>query len=560
MNPKIVKLNKIQVVIGLEWELLDSGMSERKAVREILKKNHGVKSGVLVRSADVAVLGMQAVGQKRPSAPSGAALLALANQDAQANVTGQSSSIEDNQWIVIERLGEDEYWVVDIKDGVPLPGSDFVGSYEKVGLYLSEMIEGTGFKIFTADPDIQSMVGQQAITIPRSATDIIESLEKPSRGLLKTVSGVDPAIVLVLVGFVVLVAAFFGWGYYKRISQEHAMQAAAAARSSEQAQKLAADKKGYTDAVRKAVDDALEKGVASVNSALKTPSPRDAVGSWLNIIEKIPLNHSGWSTTQVECAMETPEKPICTVHMKRSADGIDRVLLTDYPSAQIVGNEASYVVRGPDLEDRPAEWNLLANANGLVMGLISDLQFMRNANISYIQSASKDITQAITMPTPPASVFKAADASASIPPPPVNTGIAKGQLGLSGKNLWQLKGLLNLMDQGGVSAISMNVDVSKMDSQSWQMQSDYFIRSLPAPILPIIMGPDGPITVELPARFRSLASAVPVQGGVSASEGHALSSPATGSSVSPAPPIQSQGPISLGLPENPNAAKNPFNP
>ena len=81
MNPKIIKLKDTQVVIGLEWELLE-GTSERKAQRDILKRNPGIKAGVLVRSADIAVLGLMAPGQKKPSVPSGAALLAISRSGA----------------------------------------------------------------------------------------------------------------------------------------------------------------------------------------------------------------------------------------------------------------------------------------------------------------------------------------------------------------------------------------------------------------------------------------------------------------------------------------------
>ena len=374
MNPKIVKLKDKQVIIGLEWELLE-GTSERKSQREILKRNPGVKAGVLVRSADIAVLGLMGPGQKKPSVPSGAAMIALANQDTQARVTGQSSSIEDNQWIVIERLSEDEFWVVDIKDGVPLPGADFVGSYEKVRSYLDEMLEGAGFKVFTSDVGIQELVDQKAIVVPRGAAEIIADLEKPARGNLKTISGVDPTIILVIVAFVAVVAAFFGWDYFQKASRERASQQQAQQRATEEAQRLAAEKKSYEEAIHKAVLDALDQGVASVNTALQTPVPGEVLGAWVDIVEGVPMNHSGWDVQAADCSMETPEVPACTIKLKRNEVGINRVLLEDYPEAIINGDEASYVVRGPELVLRSPSWNQLGNAQSMMMGLVSDLQF-----------------------------------------------------------------------------------------------------------------------------------------------------------------------------------------
>lgn len=546
MNPKIVKLNETSVVIGLEWELLDYGVAERKAVRDILKRNPGVKSGVLVRAADVATLGMMGAKEKKPSAPSGAALLALANQDAQARVTGQSSSIEDNQWIVVERLSEDEYWVVDIKDGVPLPGSDFVSGYEKVRLYLSEMIEGTGFKVFTTDPEIQQAVSHQAMTIPKGASELIEELEKPGRGNLKTLSGVDPAMVGVIVIFAVLVGGFFAWDWWKEQADRRAQQQMASQRASAEAQRLEQEKSEYIRAVEGAVNEALERGVESVNMALRTPSPRDVIRSWLDLVEQTPLNHSGWRTQSLECSMETPSQPACLVKLQRTEMGINRILMTDYPQVDIAGDEATYVVRGPDLALRTPSWSEVDSAQEFVMGLMSDFQFVRKTGLNYTQGESKDVVQAISMPTPPPSLFNPMDVDGAAPIPPINTGMAQGSLGLGGEDLWLLEGLSQLIDRSALSLTSMNVDVSGFVRQPWSAQGSFFIRTLPAPVIPVIPGPDGPITIALPSQYQSLASDTPTQGGVPATSAMPLP---LGDDAQDQPSVEDEGPISLGLPD-----------
>lgn len=560
MNPKIVKLKDTSVVIGLEWELLE-GASERRAQRDILKKNPGVKAGVLVRSADIAVIGLMAPGQKKPSVPSGAALLALANQDAQARVTGQSSSIEDNQWIVIERLGEDEFWVVDIKDGVPLPGADFVGSYDKVRTYLDDMLEGAGFKVFTSDPAIQELVDQKAMVVPSGAAEIIAELEKPARGNLKTVSGVDPVIILVIVGFLAIVGGFFAWDYFKKMSQQRAAQQQAAARASEDARRLAAEKAGYVESIEKAVLEALDQGVNTVNASLQTPSPGQVVDAWLGMVEALPMDHSGWTLERADCALETPEKPLCTVNLKRSAEGINRILLEDFPEAIISGDTATYVVRGPDLKPRTSDWHQVSSAHGMLVGLVSDLQFVRTVGLSYNQSESKDITQAVAMPTPPATVFKPGDTQQNTPPGPVNTGMAKGQLGLSGAGLWQVRGLAPLFERGSISALTLTVTLGGAGTHAWQLQTDYFVRSLPSPVLPVVIGPDGPITVAFPDKHKGLISREPVQGGVASSQATAPAEPGTPGTPSDAgveaPAAPSDEPLSIGLPEAPAPAPAP---
>lgn len=554
MNPKIVKLKDTEVVIGLEWELLNFAVSERKAVREVLKKNPGVKSGVLVRAADVATLGMMPSGHKRPAVPSGAALLALANQEAQAHATGQSSGIEDNQWVVVERLTEDEFWVVDVKDGVPLPGSDFVGGFEKVRTYLTEMLEGTGFKVFTTDEEIQAAVGHLAVMVPKDAAELIASVEKPSLGNLKTLSGVDPNAVLAVLGLVVLGLAYFGWSMWDDYQTKQQQQAAAAARASADAARLSAEKEEYAQAVRTAVLTALDQAVAGVNLALKSPSPREVIHAWYEMVGNVPLNHSGWRTQRVECLMETPTQPVCTVFLKRTVVGLNRVLMIDYPQAEISGDDASYVIRGPELVLREASWGDVDSARVFMGGLMSDLQFIRKTGLNYSQGESKDITQAVAMPTPPASLFTPTDTQAQPAVAPINTGMARGDLALGGDNLWLLTGLSQTLDRTGVALDSLSVDLADTDSQPWSAQGSFMVRTLPAPVIPVIDGPGGPITVDLPEKYRDLVGSGPATGGVSATTGMPLPAPAAPPGQDPADPDNppAQEPLSLGLPDAPS--------
>ena len=556
MNAKTVKLNNVSVVIGLEWELLDAGASEHKAKRDILKRNPGVKAGVLVRSVVAAVLGLLPPSQKKPSVPSGAALLALANQQAQLRGSVQSSGVEDNQWIVIERLGEDEYWVVDIKDGVPLPGSDFVGDLDKVRNYLADTVGGTNFKVFSSDEVVLRLAGLDTTTVHRGAGDIIADLEKPSRANLKPLSGLDPVVLIVIAAIVVGLVGYFGWAAYEKQARAQAAQMAAAQRATADARKLSEEKKNYVAAIEAAVIQALDAGVANVDAALQTSSPEEVLMAWSGMVEAVPLDHSGWATDRIECALESPTQPVCTVVLKRTPLSINRILLEDYPDAEIVANEASYVIRGPELVPRVANWSQLGNARALMIGLMSDLQFVRSTGLNYSQGESQDITQAVTLPAPPPSLFKPGDPKQATAPAPINTGVAKGQLGLSGQGLWQLQGLSTLIDQQGVAVVSLTVSLTGVD-QTWNAEAEFFLRSLPAPVLPVIVGPDGPISVALPERYKALAGGLPTQGGVDATEGLPLpdtAGPVEETSTNPPqdPALTDPaGPISLGLPDAP---------
>jgi len=563
VNPRIIKMENTQVILGLEWFLLDARdgkdkpLPERRAVQKVLKENAGVKAGVVVRSADTAVLGLMPKGHKKPSVPSGAALLAFASQDAQGRSTGQSSSIEDTQWMVVERLGDDEFWLVDLRDGVVVPGADFVGSLDKVRQYMDEMLQDPGFKVFSTDPEIQHIAEHRATIIHKDAATLISDIEKPARGNLKTLSGLDPTMLAVIVAFALAVGGFFGYDYFSKMQKERQLREQAAARQSEEAQRLKKETDDYVANVKTAILTALDAGVEGVNTALQTPSSREVLGAWVSLIENVPVNHSGWTTERVECLMETPEKPLCTVYIRRGPSGINRILLEDYPDVQLNGDEGSYVVRGPDLTPRGADWNQLDSAHGFMMGLVSDLQFIQVAGLSYNQSASSDIVQAVTLPTPPASLFTPGTEQAAAPAP-VNTGISKGDLGLTGEGLWQLPGLGKLLDRNGVGVKGMNLDL-KSSKEAWQLQSEYFIRSLPSPVLPVIVGPKdvGAITVELPEKYKALVSKDPMVGNARSVGASEASAPQPEAPAQPAAAPAANAPLSLGLPEEASADPTP---
>ena len=191
---------------------------------------------------------------------------------------------------------------------------------------------------------------------------------------------------------------------------------------------------------------------------------------------------------------------------------------------------------------------------------MSDLQFIRKTGLNYSQGESKDITQAVAMPTPPASLFSPTDTQAAAPVAPINTGMARGDLALSGGNLWLLTGLSQTLDRNGVALDSMTVDLGDTDGQAWSAQGTFMVRTLPAPVIPVIDSPAGPITVDLPEKYRALVGTGPATGGVTATTAMPLPQPTQEQAPGQegqapaqdplAPPADE--PLSLGLPGSPS--------
>jgi len=517
---KIVRFDKQAVTVGLNWHMVEE-QNERKAIAIALKdevkyasaasgdeKNNRkkIKKVCVVKNTDMCSVGFWVTGLKIKGSlgPSGAALLGVANQN-RTNTSGmQSSGLEDDVWLLVERLGDDEYWVVFINKGLPMPGGDILSTKEGVRSFLGQdgLLE-LPLKLFTTDLDVQDFAPPKAQVVSQGFLELTKGV-KPSRGALKQATGVDPVVIAIIGGFLVLVGGFFGWSSYDKAQKTKAAQLAASNEAAKQNQQIEAEKKSYVDGVRQAVLTALDQGVASVDSALSVPATQELVTAWIDMTKSVPLEHSGFDLTRIECVLETPEQPLCTVFLTRGEWGVNRIFLQDFPQATLIGNDATYSLRGPILLKKEPNWKGLPSADKFNMGLVSDLQIISKIGVSFNQTASQDIVQAITLPPPPAEILSRMDPNAvNIEPPPVNLGVAKGNLTLTGQGTWQAEGVGIDLDRAGISALSMNL---AFEGSSWQMQFDYFIRTLPSPQLPTVLGPDGPIVTAFPEKYRHLTA------------------------------------------------------
>lgn len=518
---KIVKFDKQVVSVGLNWHWVEED-NNRKALVKALKdeisfgassgaKDNEVKESIkkacILRYIDMASVGFwveSSKGVRGGLGPAGAGLLALANQERiNASSSAQSSGLEDDVWLLIETLSEDEYWIVFVNKGLPMPGGDIITSLEGVRSFLGQdALQEMPLKLFTTDLNVQDYAPPKAQVVSQGFVELIKNI-KPSKAQLKPVSGIDPIVVAIILGFVLIVAGFFGWSWYDKNQKQKAAAASAAQQAQAQSAQFEAEKRGYVESVQQAVLTALDQGVASVDGALSSPATKEVINAWLELVGSIPLEHSGFNATRAECVLEG-EEPVCTVHLTRGDWGINRIFLQDYPQATLVGNDATYVLRGPPLIKREANWKTLPSADRFNVGLVSDLQIISKAGVSFNQTASQDIVQKIEMPAPPANVLSRMDPNAvNIPPSPVNLGVAKGQLSLSGSGLWQAEGFNVTLDRPGLGAMTFNVT---LPAQTWQMQLNYFIRTLPSPQLPVVLGPDGPINTPFPEKYRHLTA------------------------------------------------------
>jgi type II secretory pathway pseudopilin PulG len=534
-----IKLGGREVLVELDWDPIDNTIGERRAIARLLKteRHQGKRFGAIVRGPDETAVGLvPATERVRPRQPSAAALLAKASQmhmlsggtDSELNTTEEPAW----NWLVVEKIGDDLYWMVAIHKGTPMPTTDITGSFE----YIMDMTRGLQQSSdFVAHVPDAAMRGQLAIngrTSDQGFEDLLRGLEvKPSDVAVRQLAGLQMLTFVLFVVAIVVVAGILLGLHWRNArlaaeAQERARQAAAANQLA-----IAQAKTEYQAQVQKAVYDALDTGKKQLDQALATPAPSLLIEKWAELVSQVDMDQAGWTLVGVQC--QGGKTPACQVGLSRGEGGVNRLLLDAHPDVVIDGDKASYTLVAPDVPMRQANWTRLPDARGMMVDLMSDLQLLRNAAIEYHQTPSKEVTQAVVMPKPTSDKFKPGDTSKVGPPPVVQMGVATGKLGLGSKELWQLSGLGEFLDHEGLVLQDLDVKMGPDGISGWQIDATYFLRSHPQPVLPTIVIDKDPLPLTLPKAYQEVHSA---SGGLGGSEGAPadLSAPAPASSA-PAP-------------------------
>jgi hypothetical protein len=546
---KTVRFRDKEVVIGLNWNLLPPGQSESKAIRALLttpgsikdesapvseeaeasddgkskskskKKSKpvgameayaGVKYGAVVKVPGNTVVGLpgplvvngKVKTQKKPRAPSAAAWLALANQAMhnEGNGSEQASGFTARHWAVVEALPDsDDYWLVAIKDQVPLPGTDVITTREEVLGMLNELIDAFGhIEIYSLDEGIRNQMPADCMVFPKGMAELVAKV-KPGKAKLVQIRGVPPMVVGCILFLFVAGLGYWGWTEYEK--KQAAIQAAALAKANKDAAeaKKSQEQKAYEQQVQQAILQALKDGVRDVQASVTSPAPSIIMQEWKGLFESTPISQASWAVTEVRCEMETVIKPSCVVNLQRGALGIDRMLRAAAPEVEIIDNNAAYWKHGQDKAERSYSWKELPLQEAFLLDLTSDAQVWRLGGLKLDIGKTSEIVSQVKVPPLPASLFKPGKAQKPIAAPSVQLGVAKGDLSLSGTGIWQAQGMLGLVDWPNASVTGWVIN--PLD-QSWTMQVAYYVRSKPRPILPPVVLPDGQsITATLPREY-----------------------------------------------------------
>lgn len=470
-----IELDGKSVTVGLDWDALKGNGSVAKETRDLIKNNEGVKKGIIVKANGLTVIGMIPPGEKL-KAPSAAAWLSDANKKYNNNQLKKNEAHEDENWIVVEQLSDEEYWMAVIKDGVPLPGLDIIDTFEETLSKVNSLVSIGDFVLHTPDDMIRSYFVQQRSTSSGFVNLIDGTKYKKS---VTQLSGVDPKLIilaLLVFGMIGGYIAYDTWSTAREQEEALRVQNENQQKASQDSQKAQIT---YEDQKREAVQQAFKQAEGSINKLLSQPASPSLLNSWSSLVSQVKMSHNGWDITTVECTVEG-NTPLCIVNLARGELGINRILMQDFPTAEINGDTARYVLKGNDLEAQNGNYKTLNTGNDFKVNVLSDLQVLKYGDIKHTVDGSSEVTQNIKLPEPPTGIQQDMNVS------PIKMGVGVGAIHIQGTGVWQLEGLGEVLKTNAITLQKVVITIPKEFTNSeWKMEGIYYIK-LGEPVMPTI--------------------------------------------------------------------------
>lgn len=469
-------------VIGLDWEVLpgnktikaeskDVAVSEKKAYGVLItqgmsENQHSGQGGKFV------AIGLANKPSKYPSA---ALSLALAN-DAESNSASEFDYKTD--WIVIEELPNDRYWMVGISKSVPLPQTDVVLDRTSLIEKINNLLINDVFKIFTTSAEIREVYEGQKEIINKGINELTADIHTKTK--FKKLTGIPQNVMIAGAVVVAVTVGFLGFQTYSESALAQKQRAEVAARA---AQEEAEKQKLYEEQMRQyelAYKEAKDTAIQNVVNGL-AGDPNKLLNAFYQVVGDLDLGSSGWKINNINCQFNhiLEQKANCTLNFKRTGLTTNRMLLQDYPDAVINGDDASVVrnLIAPDDTFKKQTINALnelPTAKTWGFDMISQLQLLKIVKVDHIVSASNEIF--FTPPVKPLSEQEKAAFLVPETPTPVSIGVSSGTIELTSKNFVILREVADNIDfkSVGVTNVDFTMDRNEL---SWKVLMNYYVKN-----------------------------------------------------------------------------------
>lgn len=473
-----VQLGDKNYIVGLNWQIVPGGGVARKKDLKEIKTKTGMNLAVsLSGKKRLSETDLDSIGllTKKSKVPAAAALLAIAQQKV-LNEEGEKKWSNKENWILIEKIqasNEQEalYWIGGVQKGLPMSMGDVVEGMHKAQAVIVDMMEALEKEqvtFFTLDPDFLEFLevdGYDVVHVGmQNVSEIVTDYQKQIKIIFLT--GMSDEIKMMMGVITLSIFGVMGWNYYQDLQLQEEIRVKAKLKK----KKLEKEQKEAELAKQREIEAQYKKVLRAAEEDLERSlkiNAKDLLFGWLDSMEKVPLNHSGWNVSKIFCNQD------CQVVLSRDENrGLNRSLMEAIEHAEIKGPIGSYKVSiKHDTHDAIRKDSLL-DERTFTKDFISEMQILK----------IKGIVGDVTIKEPKAMVVNPGGSESQAK---VFKTYSQVDFLIKGKDLGTLWILKDELTKNGVfnTMIFNDLEISMpraggLDGTTWQINGKVFLKPI----------------------------------------------------------------------------------
>lgn len=469
---QIIEIKNKKWTVGLEWEILPGEASFKDEAKEIAEKTSS-NFGVIVEHDGQFSIGLSK--KTNPKNPSANLYLAIANQERR--IAEPNNYYPD--WIVVEEVGDDKYWMAIIKNGIPTPQSDAILDITTVKDRIIDLLVNDTFTIYSPCVEIKALFDSQKNVEEVGLNELTADVTTKIKFL--KLRGIPDSVIKAGVAMAVLMGLLYGV-YMFMEGRDLADKQRIFVEKQEAEEKALRDK--YAQDLKVWEKQKVQNEIDTQNKikdAMKL-IPYGVVSSWYEIVGGIEAGTHGWKLGKIECYVEdsvTKPQASCDILFERTGLSTNRMFLQDYPNAILKGDQA-LVKKSLTIDERyinPNADSLLTSlytAKNWGFDMISQLQLLKIVNIENEIKPSSSITY--TLPAKPLSPEEQKTGQKAQIEEQKSIGYAMGQIIIKNDNFELMKEVVDNVDFKGVSVKKATFEPRNLGEINWTIQLDYYVK------------------------------------------------------------------------------------
>ncbi len=485
---QILNIQGKKWLTGVEWEILPGDSTIKLEAKEVAEKQDA-RFGVIVEYDTTYAIGLVNKLYKEPSA---ALYLALANQ-AFIEDTGET---EYPDWVVLEEIGDDKYWMSVIKSGIPAPQFDTVLSITDVKDRITELLINDTYTFYTSAGEIIAIFDGIKTINNRSLNDLTKNV-KPKIKFQKLL-GIPNSVIYAGIGVALLAVA--GYAALQFVEGRNLEEKARLLKTKQEREKKAQKEKYNNEMIafeKKKVE--LESQELNKIASNLSGNPSEILKALYNHVGNTKIGTHGWNLNKIECYYDVNGRnsinlskdgntnnnseslPVfaCDYLYERNSLATSRMLLEDFPDAKLNGDMAVVTEKvdiNPDYIKKSdlSILKTIKSSKNWSFNLQSQLQLAKVAEINHEINPSNEITYKI--PAKPLSPEEKVSGKKLGAENSVNLGIGMGELSIRSETFDWLKELADNIDFTGTGfkKIIFSIDKNKI---SWNTTFNYYVTT-----------------------------------------------------------------------------------